>query len=126
MDDWRTMAQDSFDAASELMETERWRSLLSRAYYAAYARCVHVLQTEGIRMPARGNPAHGRLPELVGTHMTRFSDVRRFGLVHAIEELYRYRLIADYLPSVRCGREDARMALGLTSQVFREMKREYS
>lgn len=122
---WRPMAQDSFNAANELIQTERWRSVLSRAYFAAYARSVAALTDAGVRMPARGNPSHAGLPDLIRRHLGKLSPARRESTAHAVAALYRYRLTSDYAPTIECGADDCRIELGYLSRVFRQLKREY-
>lgn len=122
---WRPMAQDSFNAANELMETARWRSVLSRAYFAAYARSVAALVEAGVRMPARGNPSHAGLPDMIRSHLGKLSSAHRESMAAAVAALYRYRLASDYAPTITCDGSDCRIAFGYLSQVFRELKREY-
>lgn len=107
------------------MQTERWRSVLSRAYFAVYARSVAALTKAGVQMPARGNPSHAGLPDLIRRHLGKLSPAHRESMANAVAALYRYRLTSDYAPTINCGADDCRIAFGYLSQVFRELKREY-
>lgn len=119
---WQDLGQDCFNAAGELRRHGRWRSAISRAYYAAYSRIVQGLIARGVTMPARGNPSHVSLPSLVVIHLVDLSHARRSSLAAAVRRLYRLRLAADYQPATDVGEPDWRFALGLMAQVFRDMK----
>jgi len=57
---WLESARDARGSANELMELERFRSCMSRAYYAAYSKVTHELVvTAGLTMPPdREGPNH--------------------------------------------------------------------
>jgi len=57
---WLEVARDARQSANELMELNRFRSCISRAYYAAYAKASHELVvTVGLTMPTnREGPSH--------------------------------------------------------------------
>jgi hypothetical protein len=49
---WLESARDARGSANELMELERFRSCMSRAYYAVYSKVTHELVvTAGLTMP---------------------------------------------------------------------------
>jgi uncharacterized protein (UPF0332 family) len=117
---WNDLAQDNSLAANEIFRNGRWRSCVSRAYYAAYSAVTQKLVEHGVTMPkSQQNPKHGSLPNLVGHNLTSLKYPVRWQLADAIEKLYKLRIIADYVPHMWMEERDARIALGLMEQVFR-------
>lgn len=102
----------------------RWRSALSRAYYAAYARVTAALaNVPGVTFASgREGPTHARLPGLVETHLSHAGDVR-WRVSELVRGLYKARLDADYVPSRDIGAGDAREAVRMMAEVFRLMER---
>jgi len=116
---WRDLAKDNRTAANELFALERWRSCASRAYYALYDEVTHALLQAGVTMPAtQANPKHKTLPAIVAANLHLLPLQRRWRLSVLIGDLYRFRIIADYLPSVTLEEADARIALGMLAQGF--------
>jgi hypothetical protein len=75
------------------------RSMISRAYYAAYSMVTHRLREAGQKtFGRRGNPSHDKLPKLARHNLTQLSRVARRDLSQAIRRLRDRRVIADYLP----------------------------
>jgi len=119
MEDWQSMAQDNYVAAGVLLRAGRWRSAVSRAYYAAYARAVAALKRRNVAMPrTREGPSHKRLPFLVAQHLMELSASIRWRLFSRISRLYTMRLNADYYASVPVVGRDARSAMGMLKDVF--------
>ncbi len=116
------MAQENFDAASELARGGRFRRSISRAYYASYCLVVSRLVSQNVTLPTRGNPTHSKLPALVLNSMRGISSGRRGNLAGVLMVLYRLRVAADYQPTVSVDTADARIAAGLMQQVFRDIK----
>jgi uncharacterized protein (UPF0332 family) len=117
---WNDLAQDNTLAANETFDTHRWRTCISRAYYAAYAAVTQELIAQGMTMPkAQPNPHHASLPKLVTHNLYTLKQPVRWQLADAIEKLYKLRIIADYIPQVNMEERDARIALGLMQQAFR-------
>jgi len=106
------------------METNRFRSCISRAYYAAYSKVVHELvSTAGLIMPAdREGPHHtgrrGAIRPLIETSMPNMTQPKRVKLSELIGRLYTLRIEADYRPSVNVAGHDAREALSIMKTVF--------
>ena len=107
---WWQMAEDNFGAAGELCRGQRFRSSISRAYYASYSALVSTLLDQNVSMPARGNPSHASLPTLVLDHVRSISHGRRGNLIGVLSVLYRLRIAADYQPLVQVTADDARIA----------------
>ncbi|MGN6506326.1 MAG: hypothetical protein ACTHM6_12265 [Tepidisphaeraceae bacterium] len=129
MRQWDDIARDCRKAANELVAT-RYRSCLSRAYYAAYSKVTHLLVAKGVPMPPdregpnhpghlpTGNAAHNGIRRLIVTHLTQFDDLKRRKLSELVGELYTLRLYADYRPSIDIGASDAREAVSMMNTIF--------
>src|SRR5687767_1394937 len=119
MDNWYDVASDARKAANELVRT-RFRSCLSRAYYAAYSKVTHLLTERGVPMPpGREGPNHpGHLPtgaagdtgirRMILERLTDLDPAKRRALSELIGEPYTLRLYGDYRPSQEVGAADAR------------------
>ena len=96
---WQEIGQDNFQAAVELYDGGRYRSAISRFYYAAFSVLTHEL----LRRKAgadfkdeRPTPGHTQLAGLVEKHLTHMSPERLLNLVRYVRSLYRDRIAADY------------------------------
>jgi len=117
---WAELAKDSRVAACALKDSGRWRSCVSRAYYAIYSAVTHELIRQGIATPkGRGNPRHETLPQTIGIHLLRFPHPVRWQLSDTVERLYKLRVVADYRPQFTVEAREATLALGLMLQAFR-------
>jgi len=122
-DPWRAVANDSYGAASELAVSRRWRSAISRAYYAAYSLVCGHLREIGLAMPGtREGAAHARLPELVEGNLTVLRVQDRCRVASRLRALYAMRIAADYWPSSAFGEAEVMTALYLMGDVFRWLK----
>lgn len=117
---WLELARDARHAANGLLTQERFRSCLSRAYYAAYSKVTHELMaTRGVTLPSeREGPSHARIRRLIQTSMAHMPANRRFKLSEMIGRLYTLRIDADYKPSVDVDGRDAREAISIMKTVF--------
>jgi uncharacterized protein (UPF0332 family) len=123
MTNWDALANDNKLAAFETFSKCRWRTCISRAYYAAYSAATEKLLLQGVTMPkTQPNPKHAKLPDLIGNNLVTLCHAVRWQLADAIARLYKLRLMADYMPRVLVEERDARIALGLMSQAFRCMR----
>jgi len=119
---WREIATESFGSAGLLLQDQRWRSTVSRAYYAVYGRVAEALTDCGMTMPkGREGPSHGGLPEMIVDHLKDLKD-GRWRLSSLVGTLYRLRLNADYYPSLLVDDSQARSAVRIMREVFRIMK----
>ena len=126
---WYEIASDSRKAANEVV-SKRFRSCLSRAYYAAYSKVAHLLWQAGVTMPAgREGPNHpGHLPtgeaasngirQMIVAQLTNIDVPKRRKLSELIGSLYTLRLYADYRPSIEIDAADAREAVSMMNTVF--------
>jgi hypothetical protein len=100
---WMDMARENATAANRLVRDDLHRPGVSRAYFAAYCHVTAALTMSGhAQMSARGNPAHQKLPEMVENNLHSLPRPRRRKLANAVRELYKRRIVADYLPSSSC------------------------
>ena len=97
----------------------RWRTCVSRAYYAIFSAATGALTESGVTMPhGRDNPSHQRLPGLSGNNLRRGSHPLQWRLAGLVEDLYRARFGADYRPSVVIGQREVAMAIGFMNRAF--------
>jgi len=117
---WEDVGVNSFRAAVELFDAggSRYRSAVSRFYYAAFALLTHELSRRGAPFHAgRETPSHAELPRLIEAHLNQFSEQRRANLARTVAELYRDRLAADYSRE-RVDKAAARDAYRRATNVF--------
>ena len=122
-DDWNEMARDSYQAANELFDSRRWRSAVSRAYYAAYAVATAAALRDGQSMPARGNPGHEQLQNMTLQGLHSLGHGHRSAAYAMLSTLFWLRVMADYGVGYRVDRSDAVNALGFMAGIFRSLKR---
>lgn len=116
---WLDLARETRAAANELFGGDHYRSFISRAYYAVYARATHSLVSIPVAMAAsREGPAHKKLCALIETHLTSMERSKRESLSRIVGQLYFMRCRADYFPSDAIDRIQARMALTLMKKAF--------
>jgi len=109
------MAEHSFQASQDAFERKKFRTSVSRAYYALYQSATALMIHVNLVPPEKGNWGHAKL-------MTMFEDqvIRRILKKRAIEykqacsRSYIARASADYRPSdvvdVMSARETRRWA----------------
>jgi hypothetical protein len=103
---WRELAKSNRSAAFELLETRRYRSCVSRAYYAVYSETTHALVEGGVQMPsARNNPRHKAVPSLVGYQLLILSPKLRWKL--------------EYNPVLTVDESEARAAMRFTVHIVK-------
>lgn len=117
---WLELARDARNAANVLLTQDRFRSCLSRAYYAAYSKVAHELVfTAQLSMPPdREGPSHARIRPIIETSMPNMRQDKRVKRSELIGRLYTLRIDADYKPSVQVEGADAREALSIVKTVF--------
>jgi uncharacterized protein (UPF0332 family) len=116
---WREMSRESLVAAKSLSQDARWRSAVSRAYYAAYSAVAGALDGLARYSGGRFGPSHDRLPQLVMTYLTDLRFHERAKVVKAARRLYRQRIAADYEPPRQVALEEARIAIQDASFILR-------
>jgi hypothetical protein len=123
---WHELAQEARKAANGLVQQERYRSSISRAYYAVYSLVTHCLcQAPNVSFPQdREGPNHpgvtnqGGIRRLIDTSLPGRSVGDRKYISGLVGQLYTMRIYADYKPSVLVEARDARIALAIMAKVF--------
>ena len=117
---WQELATDARKAANVLVTQDRFRSAVSRAYYAAYSKVTHELvMTAGLMMPpGREGPSHARLRPLIETSMPGLPQPRRVALSRLVGRLHTLRIDANYKPSVQVEAREAREAVSIMKTIF--------
>jgi hypothetical protein len=119
VDTWLLMAKGNESAARILQRSQRYRSAMSRAYYAAFALATHCLLTAGATFGGRTSPPHRDLRGLVRAHLTAgWPAARADALDAALGALYRLRIDADYVDGWRPTNRQAKNALVLLESVL--------
>jgi len=118
-DRWLGLAKDSFEAAKDADEKKKYRSAVSRAYYALFQAATAILVHARVSVPERGNWPHIQVPALfqsptVRTMLPKGSRVYR----QAIIDTYTARISADYRPRDTVDREQSRMARRYSGMVL--------
>ena len=119
---WQDLAYDSLHAARELRAANRFRSSVSRSYYAAYAGLTHVLSgCPNIRFTrGRQNPSHEQLPRLISGYLDGPVSAGKHSqdLKHWIRCLRKFREEADYAPRAQIGMREAVNALRIAHAIL--------
>ena len=93
---WQEIGSDNFDAAQTLYEQRRYRSSVSRSYYAAFSTITHFLAEAGVRFGGlQETPSHQALPGLTKKHLA-LPEWQMSAAAAIIRRLYAARLAADY------------------------------
>jgi len=121
MASWLDLAQDNLAAAQELLDTGRFRSSVSRSYYAAYCAAAHLLRGKVSYPRGRGNPAHEVIPSYLESNLGRLSRTSRQQVRTDYSVLYKARVDADYRPWLSCDRDIALRAKKLCDGILREL-----
>jgi len=114
MPSWNELSKDSLSAAQELLQKNRYRSCVSRAYYAVYAAVTWRLLLKGHDQfgDNRANPSHEiALTMLQHNLLSQSSPAVSKKVTHAARNVRRGRLIADYEPGLTIELRDARDSL---------------
>lgn len=119
------MSLDSLEAAKKLLAAGRWRSSLSRAYYAVYARVTAELAGKASFAVGREGPSHDDLPDLLFDYLTRLSPRDRWSYPRTVAFMYQSRVSADYKPSQTIGEAEARHAVSQSDAFFKAMEAAY-
>ena len=109
---WVELSQESLRAAGLALRSECYRSSVSRAYYAAFAAVVSMLDEKGVKFTkGRYGPSHQKVPQMIKKHMPGLAIHRRAKLLAAMNLLYKLRLDADYKPPRTVDLGSARQSL---------------
>ena len=124
MTTWSESSLDSYEAAIELLQNQRFRSSISRAYYAAYAAVTdELIKSKKSFSYGRRNPGHEQMLSLVLNSL----DQRRFGvelrrsLRRILKDMQRLRVVADYVPAQALAEQEAREQLRYAGFILRTL-----
>lgn len=93
---WQEIGTENFQAGRELLDKRRYRSSVSRFYYAAFSLLTHELNIAGVNFgDDQETPNHKGLPKLVRLHLP-LSIKQKTESVAIIRRLYSARISADY------------------------------
>ncbi len=93
---WQEIGQDNFQAAREMYEKQRYRSSVSRCYYAAFSVLTERLDAMGVIFgEEQETPNHKGLPKLIKLHLP-MQDKQKKDCIAIIRRLYAARIAADY------------------------------
>ena len=119
---WKEISRENLVAAKSLSLDARWRSSVSRSYYAAYASVAGALEGLASYRKGRFGPSHDQLPKLVMTYLTEMRFYQRARVVKLARRLYRQRIAADYEPPQRVDSEESRIAVQDASAIIRSIE----
>ncbi len=108
---WLRAAEENLDASHALRRDQRYRSAVSRAYYAAHHAVHAALLARGQKSPERGNWRHSELPGELRASLRQSSpsNPQWADYFHSsIQNAYSLRIQADYKPANDVGDEHAR------------------
>ena len=118
---WAQISCDNLYAAGEMLRRGRYRSTVSRAYYAAFSAVTSLLVERGMTFPeGREAPGHERITDLLMNNVGQLSMTRRRRIRRRVRTLYRARIDADYHANVTIDRQTARDAVHEASSVLRD------
>ncbi len=93
---WQEIGIENFQAGRELLDKGRYRSGVSRFYYAAFSLLTHELSEAGVDFgDDQETPSHKGLPKLVRLHLP-LSVKQKTESIAIIHRLYSARISADY------------------------------
>jgi len=116
---WSRIAIDNLAAAGLLLRDQHPRSSVSRAYFAAFAAVAAALEARGVTFAAgRAAPSHAALRKTAEQNLGHVTPRRRNRLVAQLNQLYQWRLAADYQPGSTVGHTEARAAVNAAANVL--------
>ena len=108
METWKQLSEDSFLAAEALFREGRYRSCISRAYYAAYCAATHeIVRKLTTFSHSRQNPSHEKVPTYITNNLT-IPLARRQTADTLFHILRLFREDADYRPHILVDEQMAR------------------
>jgi len=119
MNAWTEISLDSFRGAGLLYRGERWRSCISRYYYAAFSAVSEALRRAGYVRSGYETPPHREITALIRRHFTSLYPKHRRALMAAIRRMYDARLVADYRSVRTSDRDVAQNARRDAIEVYR-------
>lgn len=92
---WQEIGIENYRTGRELLDKRRYRSSVSRFYYAAFSLLTHELSKAGVDFGEdQETPNHKGLPKLVRLHLP-LPATQKTESVAIIHRLYSARISAD-------------------------------
>lgn len=113
------MARENRAVAKDLRGEEKFRSSISRSYYAAYCAVTSVLADSITFGYGGNNPTHNELPNFIMSNLGGISMDERHKIRKAVAKLFKARTDADYVPTASVGQDEAFSAVRQMNIVFR-------
>lgn len=97
---WQEIGIENYQAARELYQGRdgkpRYRSSVSRSYYAAFCLITSELRKVGVSFETgQETPSHKGLPKLMKLSLPQ-TDQQKMEMVTIVRRLYTWRIAADY------------------------------
>ncbi len=120
MSNWKEIAEDARKAADLCHQRGRYRSAVSRSYYAMFAMVTAAMRQRNLTPPAdRETWSHARVPYMVMTYLRNDLGTQATNdLIRRLNEAYRKRIGADYYSSVVVDEVAARRSVADTRAVI--------
>lgn len=120
---WYDMGTDNLRAAHEAYRTGRYRTCVSRAYYAAYCAATEVIRQSVTIFPnGRNNPSHNQVANYI-LNTTSLPQRRKQVVSDGLVLLRSFREDADYRPGQDISPTDASILLREAALVLYELSR---
>ncbi len=108
-------------AAEQLLQEGRYRSSVSRAYYAAYCAATHeIIQKLTTFSQGRHNPSHENLPKYIQNNLT-ITHAKKDRISTLVLILRQFREDADYRPHISVDETIARDCVRDAAAVQQEL-----
>ena len=121
MSAWLELAGDNRIAAQELASMGRFRSSVSRSYYAAYAGVTHLLVGKVNYPSGRNNPSHQSILGHIVHNLPDVAESKRRTVRRDFSALLKARIDADYRPGLSCDSDIARQARIRSDSILEEI-----
>lgn len=116
---WDEIGRDSLMSGRELLAAGRFRSSVSRSYYAGFSVVVGRILPHVKLPPRMMTPRHDELPSAVKKHLRKLYPKDQRMIARLLLQLYRARIASDYDASRNIEEGDALDAARMVSLVFR-------
>lgn len=115
------VAIDNMEAAQLLLEQHKWRSAVSRAYYAAFSAAHAIGRHAGEQpRPVMGTWKHASITSVLYASLRRLAGAKSplpWLLVSYLERVRDHRGFADYQPATRLDGQTARDVVHEAAQI---------
>jgi uncharacterized protein (UPF0332 family) len=118
MASWKEIGAENIEGAKMLLADAKYRSAVSRAYYAAFSSVNDVFDRGGFMNGLR-TPSHRSIPRPIQHTFSRLTLPRRKQMVADYRRLYALRLGADYERGTTVNKQTALLGVRLASAIIR-------